>query len=236
MGTTFTAIANNMVKPGGRIALILPTAAMTGGSYDASKQQAYSWQRLRNLLCDHYDQIVVVSIAQPRKKDSAFSADSDFADCMVIARRIANDEKPGSQAHFVNLKAAPATKLEAQETARAIKSAITNTVNECNEICIGDKEIGFVSCETVHSNRKWTTIRISESTLLKRARNLAEGQLNLPQRAKAIEIPVTRMGNLAKAGPISRDIDGPNRGPFTKRVECNSSDEYPMLWNPRSDG
>ena len=88
LGTSFTAIANNMVQQDGRIALILPTSAMMGGSYDADDDQAYSWQRLRNLLYDHYDQIVVVSIAQPGKKDSAFSADSDFADCMVIARRI----------------------------------------------------------------------------------------------------------------------------------------------------
>ena len=88
LGTTFTAIANNMVRSGGRIALVLPTSAMMGGSYDDDDDQPYSWQRLRNLLYDHYDQLVVVSIAQSGKKDSAFSADSDFADCMVIARRI----------------------------------------------------------------------------------------------------------------------------------------------------
>ena len=49
LGTTFTAIANNMVKSGGRIALILPTSAMTGSSYDAEEDQAYCWQRLRSL-------------------------------------------------------------------------------------------------------------------------------------------------------------------------------------------
>ena len=90
LGAAFTAIANNMVKPGGHIALILPTAAMMGGSYDRRKGQAYSWQRLRNLLYEHYHNIVVVSVAQPRKRDSAFSADSDFADCMVIAQSLAS--------------------------------------------------------------------------------------------------------------------------------------------------
>ena len=106
LGTTFTAIANNMVRSGGRIALILPTSAMMGGSYDAEKEQVYSWQHLRNLLHDHYDQILVVAIAQPDKKLSAFSADSDFADCMVIARRISEGATPSQRAHFVNLKAA----------------------------------------------------------------------------------------------------------------------------------
>ena len=156
LGTTFTAIANNMVRSGGCIALILPTSAMMGGSHDDEKDQAYSWQPLRNLLHDHYDQIVVVSIAQPDKKSSAFSADSDFADCMVIARRTSTGAAPSRRAHFVNLKAAPATKLEAQETARAIKRAIADTTepDTWHRIEIGDEEIGFVRCENIIENQK----------------------------------------------------------------------------------
>ena len=111
LGTTFTAIANNMIRSGGRVALILPTSAMMGGSYDSKKDQAYSWQRLRNLLHDHYDQIIVVSISQPDKKSSAFSADSDYADCMVVGRRISEGGTPCRRAHFVNLKACPGSKL-----------------------------------------------------------------------------------------------------------------------------
>ena len=83
-----------MVASGGRIALILPTSAMMGGTYDTKKSQSYSWQKLRNLLYDYYKEIMVVSIAQPDKKSSAFSADSDFADCMVIGTRIQTGESP----------------------------------------------------------------------------------------------------------------------------------------------
>ena len=199
LGTTFTAIANNMIKPGGRIALILPTSAMLGGSYDSEKDQAYSWQRLRNLLYDNYDQIVVVSIAQPDKKSSAFSADSDFADCMVIARSIPAGGAPSRRAHFVNLKARPMSKLEAQETARAIKRAITNSTepDTWNRIEIGNEEIGFVHCENIGHNRKWTTVRISNPTLLERARKLAHGRLHLPQRAESIPIPIATAGSIA---------------------------------------
>ena len=233
LGTTFTAIANNMIRPGGRIALILPTSAMMGGSYDAKKDQSYSWQGLRNLLYDHYDQIVVVSIAQPKKKDSAFSADSDYADCMVIARRIPAGGAPSHRAHFVNLKAGPATKLEAQETARAIKRTIANTAAEgtYNRVEIGDEEIGFVSYENVAQNRKWTTIRIAEPTLVERAKKLAQGELRLPQRAGAIKIPIATAGSIAQVGPVDRDITGRNNSPFRKRSGYKSTDEYPMLWN-----
>ena len=233
LGTTFTAIANNMVQTGGRIALILPTSAMMGGSHDAGKDQAYSWQRLRNLLHDYYDQIVVVSIAQPEKKSSAFSADSDFADCMVIATRIPTGAAPSRRAHFVNLKAVPATKLEAQETARVIKRAIANTTepDTWNRVEIGDEEIGFVHYENVVQNRKWTTMRISDPTLVERAKKLAHGKLHLPQRAASIEIPIAEAGRIAKVGPVDRDITGRPDSPFHKRDGYEPTHEYPMLWN-----
>ena len=238
LGTTFTAIANNMIHPGGRIALILPTSAMMGGSYDADEDQPYSWQRLRNLLHDYYDQIVVVSIAQPDKKSSAFSADSDFADCMVIARRIPTGRSPSGRAHFVNLKACPASKLEAQETARAIKRAIANATepDTWNRVEIGDEEIGFVSYENVAQNRKWTTIRIAEPTLVERAKKLAQGELRLPQRAGSIKIPIATAGSIAQVGPVHRDITGRTNSPFRKRDGYESTHEYPMLWNHDQKG
>lgn len=231
LGTTFTAIANNMVRPEGHIALILPTAAMMGGSYDASKAQAYSWQPLRNLLRDNYDQIVVVSIAQPRKKDAAFSADADFADCMVIARRIPAGTSPGRYAHFVNLNAVPTTKLVAQETARTIKTAIRETTRPGShrEIRIGDEVIGFVGLDSIRRNRRWNSIRISNPTLTARLRRLEEGILCLPQSADDIAVPICKIGDIGQVGPLHRDIA--ERGPFIKRDGCRADHEYPMLWN-----
>ena len=238
LGTSFTAIANNMVEAGGRIALILPTSAMMGGSYDAEKDQAYSWQRLRNLLFDNYDQIVVVSVAQPDKKDSAFSADSDFADCMVIARRVPAGTAPSQRAHFVNLAAVPATKLEAQETARAVKAAIASTteLDGWNSVQVGNETIGFARYEQVERDRKWTTIRVSDPALVGRAKSLANGELRLPQRARPIEIAVTTTGNIAQIGPVHRDITGRSNSPFDKGDGYQSTHEYPMLWNHDKKG
>ena len=238
LGTTFTAIANNMIRSGGRIALILPTSAMMGGSYDAEEDQPYSWQRLRNLLHKNYDQIVVVSIAQPDKKDSAFSADSDFADCMVIARRIPTGQSPSRRAHFVNLKSCPASKLEAQETARAIKRAIAGTTepDTWNRVEIGDEEIGFVAYENVVQNRKWTTVRISDPTLVERAKKLANGELRLPQRAASIEIPMVNAGNIGRVGPVDRDITGKNHQPLPQARRLRVDARVPNAVEPRQKG
>ena len=232
LGTTFTAIAHNMVKPGGRIALILPTSAMMGGSYDSVKNQAYSWQRLRNMLYSRYDQIIVVSIASPAKKDSAFSADSDYADCIVIARRArgGTDEK---QAHFVNLKFRPRNTLEARETARAIRRAmsVTTEAGQYSEIWIGTRSAGFVSLDRIRNNRKWIGIRVAEPTLVGRLRKLFDGQLSLPQRPGTVSIRMTSIWSIAKVGPIARDITEGNRGPFRRQPGVAPGSEYPMLWN-----
>ena len=233
LGTVFTAIANNMVKPGGHIALILPTAAMMGGSYDRRKDQAYSWQRLRNLLYEHYRNIIVVSVAQPRERDSAFSADSDFADCIVIAQSLPAGAQGArrSQAHFVNLAAIPKSKLAAQETARAIKAAIraAQEPGAHSIIRVGDDDVGFVRMENIHPNRRWTTLRVANSSLIERARMLTQGALRLPQSECDIPIPMTTLGKLGGVGPLHRDIV--ERGPFIKRDGCAADSEYPMLWN-----
>ncbi|MYD91850.1 MAG: SAM-dependent DNA methyltransferase [Caldilineaceae bacterium SB0662_bin_9] len=233
LGTTFTAIAHRMVQPGGHIALILPTAAMMAGSYDAQKDQAYSWQRLRNLLDEEYGQIVVVSVAHPDKKYSAFSADSNFADCMVIARRLSKGKKPDRRVHFVNLREVPATKLAAQETARAIRAAVADTPKQdtWSHVRLGDEVVGFVRCDGTRRNHRWTSIRISDATLLERARKLFCGKLYLPRRGHAnhLSIPLTVVGSLVTVGPLSRDLTERKTSPFRKRSGHRATDEYPML-------
>ena len=233
LGTTFAAIAHNMVKPGGHIALILPTAAMMGGSYDRRKNQVYSWQRLRNLICEHYENIVVVSVAQPCVRDSAFSADSNFPDCIVIAQSLATGASKARRhfAHFVNLTEMPKTKLDAQETARTIKAAIraAQEPGDSSLIHIGDDNVGFVRLETISFNRRWTTLRIANSGLIERIRMLAQGALRLPQSECDIPIPMTTLEKLGSVGPLHRDIV--ERGPFIRRDGCGADSEYPMLWN-----
>ena len=238
LGTTFTAIADNMVKSGGRIALILPTSAMMGGSYDAAKNQAYSWQRLRSLLYRQYDEIVVVSIAQPAPADSAFSADSNFADCVLFARRATGVAQQSKSAHFVNLRELPSTQLEAQETARSIKKAIRQLTRPgaYTDVRIGGEVVGFVSLETIHPRKKWPAVRLLNPTLAFRVGQLAGGELNLPQRTGTTEIPICNLGQIGRVGPIARDITEGSRGPFEKVESSSVTDEYPMLWSHAPTG
>ena len=234
LGTQFTAIAHNMVKPNGHIALILPLSAMLGGSDNPS---ARSWLKLRSLLLEKYKDIMVVTIAQSKDIDCSFSADTKMAEVMTIARRLGNGEQPGRLVDFVNLDERPENKLAAHQTAKVIKKAISELSRPGSHVGmkLGDEKIGTVRREEVSPTEKWTTVRVSNLDLVRTAQELAQGKLLLPQRTSPVPIPITEIGKIGRVGPIHRDIYGgpkePKRGPFTKKKGANSGTEWPFLWN-----
>ena len=227
LGSQFAAIANNMVKTGGHIALILPVSAMLGGSHQNGVYR--SWQKLRRLLAQWFNDIVVVTIASPTSRDSAFSADTDLAECLVIARRRRTNESPSGRAHFVNLKHRPDTKLAAQETARSIRRVVNQLqeLDTSSTVRIGDHEVGWVRLESVNITDKWTAARVLNEQLLDSVKNLTIGNLSLPQRVAPVSIPITSLSEIGKVGPVHRKI----LSVFTKRDGYNPGTEYPMLWN-----
>ena len=237
LGTQFTAIANNMVKPGGHIALILPLSAMLGGSDNPS---ARSWLKLRGLLAEKFNDIIVVSIAQAAKIDSSFSADTDMAEVLIVARSLRNGEKPKHLAYFVNLSRRPADKLAAQETARAISKTVAGIARPGthSDAVVSDIAVATVRLERVKPTEKWTTVRVANVDLTQVAGQIAEGKLRLPRRRNPVPIPITGLGNMGRVGPVHRDIDGgprePDRGPFSKHKGAASGTEWPFLWNQNS--
>ena len=164
LGTQFTAIAHNMVRPNGHIALILPLSAMLGGSDNPS---ARSWLKLRNLLREKYKDVIVVTIAQNQDIDCSFSADTKMGEVMIIARSLGHEEQPSQLVDFVNLNDRPENKLAAQQTAKAIKQAIRELGKPGShaEMKIGDEQIGTVRREKVRRTEKWTTVRVKSLDL-----------------------------------------------------------------------
>ena len=175
LGSQFTAIAHNMVKPGGHIALFLPLSAMLGGSNSPS---AKSWMKLRGLLAEQYNDIIVVSIAQNKDIDSSFSSDTGIAEAIILARRLAHGERQRLRAHFVNLNDRPPDKLAAQETAKSIKRAIAGLTQPgtYSDIRIGDRSVGTVQLRTINPTEKWTTVRIADLGLVHTAEEMARGK------------------------------------------------------------
>ena len=233
LGSHFTAIAHNMVKPNGHIALILPMSSMQGGSYDG--EQSWSWQKLRRLVSENYNDIVVISIAQAENREAAFSADTEIGEVILIARRLGLGESPRSLAHFVNLKQRPANKLEAQETAKAIRQTVSGLMelNNHSDIKVGDNIVGSARLTGAHPLSRWGSVRVVDLGLVRMAEELSKGSLRLPQHYAPVRIPIAPVGALGVVGPIARDIE--ERGPFSVKPGAGSGTEWPMLWNKDSD-
>ena len=227
LGSSFAAIANNMVKPNGHVVLILPLSAMIGGSRDGKTPR--SWQKLRNLLAENYNDIVIVSIAQRADKDAAFSADTDLAEVTITARSLRAGEQPKRTAHFVNLAELPDSKLAAQETAKAIKRAITrlDTPGTSGNVWVGQDVVATVLHERVHQLEKWPYVRVLDSNFVQAARALAGGNLLLPRNQEAVAIPVKPLEALGKTGPVHRLFDDA----FSREPGSNQGTVWPILWN-----
>lgn len=243
LGSQFAAIANNMVKSNGHIALVLPLSAMIGGSYTVrknKKKQLFSWQKLRRLLAESYNDIIIITIAQAAARDSSFSADTNMAETIVIARRLNTGERPKRLAHFVNLKERPSDKLAAQETAKSIRRVIAglSQPSDYANVNVGDVQVGSVQLRKIDPLDKWTTVGIANLGLVRTAEELAAGNLRLPQRTQGISVPMTQVGKIGSVGPLHRDIASgpqePDRGPFTKHDGADSGTEWPFLWNRNS--
>lgn len=227
LASQFSEIADNMVADGGHISLILPLAAMLGGSFRG--KSALSWQKLRTKLANEYGDIVVTTISGFTSADSTFSADTNLAECLVVARKLAEDARPLGLAHFVNLKEKPDSKLEAQEIARAIRGAISAgiSVDSHVELRIGDDFVGTVRLEQIRPSGKWTSVRVANMDLVGAAKALCSGKLILPQRQEPIDVPIAPLRRLGSTGPVHRSITDA----FIRKANWTKGSPYPMLWS-----
>ena len=112
IASAFVALANRKLKPGGVLAFVLPLSAASGSS----------WQKFRRMLARDYTDLEVCSIAA-NGKDLSFSYDTGMAECLVVARKMRENEKPASAAKFISLTRRPDDFLQASEIAKSILDA-----------------------------------------------------------------------------------------------------------------
>lgn len=226
LASQFAAIADNMVAEGGRIALILPINAMIGGSSDAKVLR--SWQKFRNLLASEYNDVIVTSIAGATSKLSAFSADTELAECLVVARKRRAGEAGDGKAVFVNLRRQLSSKLDAQETAKAILREIDGSEGDgsISIVRVGDDELGWLRTADVDPSERWTNVRIIDGQLVECIESLAGGKLRLPRSLNPFEVPIARFGKISEIGLSHRSTNDA----FNVSHGNAARAAYPMLW------
>lgn len=224
LGSVFTAIGDRHVKEGGRLALVLPAAVLTGAA----------WQKTRALIESSYVlEVVVVSHDAARWN---FSENTDLSEAMFVARKRRAHETAASIAdeptQFINLWRNPATTADALSVADAALTGAAAPVEKgrkpfhgITSLEVGTTKFGEaleLPWSDVSSN-PWIGGAFAQSDLVRTAWHLRKGRLSVPASKAFFDVPIDRFDKFAILGPDRRDVyDG-----FDPVRHVTA---YPALW------
>lgn len=219
LASNFVDLAHIKIKTGGTIALVLPAVSIQGEA----------WKDFRVLLDREYENVIVITIANPRTYERAFSADTGLAEVLIIATKRERATGDTSLALYVNLRDRPSTILEASEVAKAV----LDSSGPSGYLQAGGQVLGnFVRAPLDEGG----SAALHEFYLVDVMSNLAQGRIRIPRLTDTLEIPMTTLDELGQRGLLHRDIGTkkdevpPYRGPF-KIVPIQGQTTYPTLWN-----
>ncbi len=210
VSSAFAAIANQKLKPGGVLALVLPLTVSV----------STRWQKFRTLLAKHYEDVEIVSLATPKNYDVAFSADTSMADCLIVARKKSAtiSARYHSPTRFVSLHQRPDKLAAAGETARELMAKKTKRGLEDGPFGGTDIDCGLekmgeaITANLPRINPQWNAVRIHDFELIQTAYQLTQCKLHLPKR-KAEPLHITQLKNVGKLRPHCRVLVGPSDAP-----------------------
>ena len=226
LASAFAALAHKKIKPGGVLALVVPLSVANG----------LSWSGFRKMLGTDYTDVSVLSIAA-NGRDMSFSSDTGMAECLVIARRVATDERSADRGKFTSLRQRPQGFAYASSLALALLDgsearSVEDGPYGGTALTIGEDEAGqTIAAPRSGGGESWGAVRVVDYSLAQTAHLLSQSKLWLPGVASSLELKVAMLGDLGTLGLVHRDITGPApRGPFDK-VASSPTATYPALWN-----
>ncbi len=221
----FVELAELKLRDGGRMGVILPATILTSALFS----------KVREMWATEYHNVVVITIAQNDGHDSAFSADTSMAECMVIADK--GIGRNTGRATFVCLSQRPDSTLAAQAVSDSIQRQPLSRQLEDDALGGDNLKVGDVSMAQVLEcpigAGEWGVSRVKSMSLAQIAYQLRQGRLLLPQLMDGIDIPMCPLGEIGQVGASHRDIkDKDKRGAFEMhRCESNVQEGYDALWN-----
>ncbi len=228
LASDFVDLADKMLKENGksRMGFILPITCLA----------VADWQNVRNMWATEYHDVVVLTIADAKAEDCAFSADTNMAECMVLATKGKKDNNT-ARGTFISLSHRPQSVLEAIEIANIINKfenlrRLEDEPSGGETLKIGDEIIGHALNCPLPTDKMWDAVRIKEMALIQSAYRLANGEMWLPTQATPLEIPICLVNDIAKISASHRDIfEKGQRGAFDIEEGCTDTDLYPGLWH-----
>jgi hypothetical protein len=197
LGALFVPLADRHVKPGGRIAFVLPIALATGES----------WGAVRQYLADRYHLEIVITSHDPERTN--FSENTDLSELLFIARKLKSGEKAGNTS-YITLRRNPVTIHEALDTASRITAGLKSLDDKEASVTITSSE-GVLGEITILPAPKrsdnWTSAIFAQSYLARVHWNLTtSASLVLPGKSRKHSIPLCRLDELGTLGYDVRDI------------------------------
>ena len=228
LGSDFVDLSDKMLKANGksRMGFILPVTCLTTSG----------WRKVRNMWATEYHDVVVITIADAKGEDCAFSADTSMAECMVVATKGKKTDSTG-RGIFISLNRRPRSVLEALEIANAAYMfknlrRLEDAPSGGDPIKIGDDYLGHALNCPLKTDGAWEAARIKEMALSQSAYRLAHGEMWLPTQATPLNIPICLVGDIAGVSASHRDIfEKGGRGAFDIEKGCADTDLYPGLWH-----
>jgi len=221
LGSVFVAVADRYIKPGGRIALVLPKAVLSG----------VAWDKTRELLRRKYQVEYVVASHDPQRWN--FSENTDLSEVLLVAAKADSNTAQKNESGYVtalNLWRNPNTAFEALAvTDTFIRNGPPSIADGQGalEISIGNEKVGEAIVYPWHELRDQFTWMLpcgfAQSDLIRAAYHLLQGNLWLPGYGKVGQVQLSALEAFGTLGPDRRDIhDGFNRSA--------ASTAYPAFW------
>ncbi len=226
LSSYFVELAHSMLKSKGTMGFILPATVLASPTS----------QKLRDMWATEYHDVVVITIAEAKGFDCAFSADTDMAECIIVATKGKGDNT--GRGKFVCLNQRPKSLLEAFEiTNRIIRSngtyRLEDTPSGGDAIKVGEEILGYMLDCPLPRGEGWVAVRVKSMAVLQSARRLKRGRLELPLQdlqETVTEIPICQVGDIATLGLAEV------RGVFRKVEGFQpNEDGYACLWNAKSE-
>jgi hypothetical protein len=220
LGSVFVATGDLHLKAGGRMALVLPKALLSG----------VAWEQTRHLFRLRYQLEYIIASHDPERWN--FSENTDLSEVLIVARKVDDPHAvapPEGDVVCLNLWKNPTTVVEALSVAHSLNNAYPPDIatgQGAHEIMLGDVKFGEVV--TI----PWVDIRegswmppcaFAQSDLLRVAHHLVKGNLYLPGAGITGEVTLCPLQQLGDLGPDRRDIHDGFR--LAKVVTA-----YPALW------
>ena len=224
-GASFTVLADRMVEPDGRIALVLPVTALFGES----------WRGIRQMLSSKYEIEFVVSSHDPGLR--SLSYDTSIAETLVVARRLREDESPSGRGVFVNLRRAAYRETDALAITNAVNAAASTPVHRSDgppvggsPVMVGGEQWGEIMHGPLGAD-SWKAARWRNGATAQFAAALERGELWAADGTRSVaRIPVAPMRDVCNVGPQHRRIRG-SLGVFDGYHGWDGQAQFPALWS-----